>query len=221
MFLKFKIKRLIVISLFVYAHSYATEINAETLRLKSLTATRTDKAPVVDGVIDDLVWSNAQLLDDFIQYEPYNLVPASVKTQVRVLYDDNNIYIAFENFDPDPNGIMTRMSRRDDYEQIDKNTDWVGFGFDSNDDDLTGNWFMLTAAGVQLDVSINETRGFRSAYDISWNAVWDGETSIHSEGWSAEIRIPFNVFQFSKDSEQVWGATFQSCLLYTSDAADE
>ena len=62
---------------------------------------------------------------------------------------------------------------------------------------------------VQLDVSINETRGFRSAYDISWNAVWDGETSIHSEGWSAEIRIPFNVFQFSKNSEQVWGATFQ------------
>ena len=204
MFLKFKIKRLIVVSLFAYAHSYATEINAETLRLKSLKATRTDKAPVVDGVIDDLVWSNAQLLDDFIQYEPYNLVPASVKTQVRVLYDDNNIYIAFENFDPDPDGIMTRMSRRDDYEQIDKNTDWVGFGFDSNDDDLTGNWFMLTAAGVQLDVSINETRGFRSAYDISWNAVWDGETSIHSEGWSAEIRIPFNVFQFSKNSEQVW-----------------
>ena len=93
MFLKFKIKRLIVVSLFAYAHSYATEINAETLRLKSLKATRTDKAPVVDGVIDDLVWSNAQLLDDFIQYEPYNLVPASVKTQVRVLYDDNNIYI--------------------------------------------------------------------------------------------------------------------------------
>ena len=80
MFLKFKIKRLIVVSVFVYAHSYATEINAETLRLKSLKATRTDKAPVVDGVIDDLVWSNAQLLDDFIQYEPYNLVPASVKT---------------------------------------------------------------------------------------------------------------------------------------------
>ena len=59
MFLKFKIKRLIVVSLFAYAHSYATEINAEMLRLKSLKATRTDKAPVVDGVLDDLVWSNA------------------------------------------------------------------------------------------------------------------------------------------------------------------
>ena len=209
MFTKFKFSQIIFICLFAQTYTYATEVNAETLRLKFLKATRTDIVPVIDGKIDDEVWTNAQPLDDFIQYEPFNLVPASVKTEVRVLYDNNNIYIAFENYDPNPNGIMTRMSRRDDYEQIDKNTDWVGFGFDSNDDDLTGNWFMLTAAGVQLDVSINEARGFRSAYDISWNAVWDGKTSIHSEGWSAEIRIPFNIFQFSKDSDQIWGATFQ------------
>ena len=59
--------------------------------------------PVIDGKIDDEVWSNAKPVDDFLQFEPYNLVPASVKTEVRVLYDNNNIYIAFENFDPDPN----------------------------------------------------------------------------------------------------------------------
>ena len=205
--LKYTISTYIFLASLTY--TYASEVKAETLKFKSLKASRTNEAPTIDGKIDDEVWSKAEPLDDFIQFEPYNLSPASVKTEVRVLYDDNNIYIAFENFDPDPTSIMTRMNRRDDYEQIDKNTDWVGFGFDSNNDDLTGNWFMLTAAGVQLDVSINETRGFRSAYDISWNAVWDGETSIHSKGWSAEIRIPFNVFKFSKDSDQLWGGTFQ------------
>ena len=104
---------------------------------------------------------------------------------------------------------MSRMSRRDDFEGMEKNVDWVGFGIDSNNDDMTGNWFMLSAAGVQLDVSVNESGGWRDKYDMSWNAVWDGETSIHSEGWSAEIRVPFNVFQYTKDSSQIWGGTFQ------------
>ena len=153
--LKYTISTYIFLASLTY--TYASEVKAETLKFKSLKAFRTNEAPTIDGKIDDEVWSKAEPLDDFIQFEPYNLSPASVKTEVRVLYDDNNIYIAFENFDPDPTSIMTRMNRRDDYEQIDKNTDWVGFGFDSNNDDLTGNWFMLTAAGVQLDVSINET----------------------------------------------------------------
>ena len=139
----------------------------------------------------------------------YNLESPSVETEVRVLYDDYYVYIAFQNYDPDPSSIMDRISRRDDYEAIEKSVDWVGFGIDSNNDDMTGNWFMLTAAEVQLDVSINESGGWRDKYDISWNAVWDGKTQIHSEGWSAEIRVHINVLQFSKNEIQTWGGTFQ------------
>ena len=185
------------------------EVDSDALRYKSMSAVRTDLAPKIDGNLDDEVWVNAVALDDFIQYEPYNLKPPTVETEVRVLYDDNYVYIAFQNFDPDPSSIMDRISRRDDFEAIEKNVDWVGFGIDSNNDDMTGNWFMLTAAGVQLDVSINESGGWRDKYDISWNAVWDGKTQIHSEGWSAEIRVPFNVFQFTKNEVQTWGGTFQ------------
>ena len=188
---------------------HSEEIAAETLRFKTLNAVRTETAPMIDGNIDDEVWTKAKPVDDFLQFEPYNLVPASVRTEVRVLYDDDNLYIAFKNFDPNPSSVMKRMSRRDNYEVIGEQTDWFGFGLDSNNDDLTGYWFMLSAAEVQLDVSINETGGWRNMYDPSWDAVWDGKTSTHSEGWSAEIRIPFNVFQFTKDNEQVWGGTFQ------------
>ena len=187
----------------------SSEIESDALRFKSMSAVRTNTSPKIDGNLDDAEWANAIVLDDFIQYEPYNLESPSVETEVRVLYDDYYVYIAFQNYDPDPSSIMDRISRRDDYEAIEKSVDWVGFGIDSNNDDMTGNWFMLTAAEVQLDVSINESGGWRDKYDISWNAVGDGKTQIHSEGWSAEIRIPFNVFQFSKNEIQTWGGTFQ------------
>ena len=186
-----------------------SEVDSRALKFKSMSAVRTATPPIIDGVLNDAVWSNAVVLSDFIQFDPYNLQAATVKTEVRVLYDNDYLYIAFQNFDPDPSSIMDRVSRRDDFEAVEKNTDWVGFGFDSNNDDMTGNWFMLSAAGVQLDVSVNESGGWRDKYDISWNAVWDGKTQIHSEGWSAEIRVPFNVFQFSQDDVQTWGGTFQ------------
>ena len=203
--------------LFIYSFIVASNIDDDSkkidpskLKLKVMTAVRTNTPPEIDGLLDDIVWADAVVLDDFIQFEPYNLAPASVRTEFRLLYDDDYLYLAFKNFDPDPSKIMTRMSRRDDFEGIEKNADWIGIGIDSNDDDRTGNWFVLSAGGVQTDVSINEGGSRdRDKFDMSWNAVWDGKTSINSEGWTAEIRIPFNVFQFTKDEVQNWGATFQ------------
>ena len=141
-----------------------SEVDSRALKFKSMSAVRTATPPIIDGVLNDAVWSNAVVLSDFIQFDPYNLQAATVKTEVRVLYDNDYLYIAFQNFDPDPSSIMDRVSRRDDFEAVEKNTDWVGFGFDSNNDDMTGNWFMLSAAGVQLDVSVNESGGWRDKY---------------------------------------------------------
>ena len=86
---------------------HSEEIAAETLRFKTLNAVRTETAPMIDGNIDDEVWTKAKPVDDFLQFEPYNLVPASVRTEVRVLYDDDNLYIAFKNFDPIRESIPT------------------------------------------------------------------------------------------------------------------
>ena len=78
------------------------------LKFKSYSGSRTDIPPIIDGNIDDDAWNNATLLDDFLQFEPYNLISPTVRTEVRVLYDDNNLYIAFINFDPNPDKIMLR-----------------------------------------------------------------------------------------------------------------
>ena len=178
------------------------------LKFKSYAGSRTDIPPIIDGNIDDDAWNNATLLDDFLQFEPYNLIAPTVRTEVRVLYDDNNLYIAFINFDPNPDKIMLRRARRDDWRAgFDFNADWVGVGIDSRNDDKTGYWFAVNAAEVQLDVAISGDG--HGGFDGTWNAVWDSKVSINDEGWSAEIKIPFNVFQFSKSNIQEWGASFQ------------
>jgi len=178
------------------------------LKYKIAKATRVSKPPVIDGIIDDLSWSDAFIIDEFLQFEPYNLEAPSVHTEARVLYDDEYLYIAFNNVDPNPENIMKRLARRDDWESgFGSNSDWVGIGIDSRNDDKTGYWFAVNAAEVQVDVVIAGEG--HDAFDSTWNVVWESKVSHNANGWSAEIRIPFNVFQFSKNDIQEWGASFQ------------
>ena len=183
-------------------------IDDSQLRYKVAKAERISTPPIIDGILDDNAWNQAAIVDQLVQHEPFNLHAPSVETEIRVLYDDNYLYIAFNNFAPNPENISARIGRRDDWRSIENNSDWVGVGIDSNNDDKTGYWFTLSAAEVQLDAAMTEGRGM-GGFDITWNAVWEGKTSLHEEGWSAEIKIPFNVFQFSKSNIQTWGASFQ------------
>jgi len=181
-------------------------IDDSQLRYKVAKAERISTPPIIDGILDDNAWNQAAIVDQLVQHEPFNLHAPSVETEIRVLYDDNYLYIAFNNFAPNPENISARIGRRDDWRSIENNSDWVGVGIDSNNDDKTGYWFTLSAAEVQLDAAMTEGRGM-GGFDITWNAVWEGKTSLHEEGWSAEIKIPFNVFQFSKSNIQTWGAS--------------
>ncbi len=102
-----------ILLLFLTSISFADESKSRgivddytKLKEKIYTSTRTDTPPVIDGNLDDKAWSNAVLLDDFLQFEPYNLIAPTVRTEVRILYDDDNIYVAFNIFDPNPDMIM-------------------------------------------------------------------------------------------------------------------
>ncbi|MBN4081420.1 carbohydrate binding family 9 domain-containing protein, partial [Caldithrix abyssi] len=178
------------------------------LKYKVALVARTDNPPKIDGVIDDTSWGNAPLIDEFLQRVPFNLDPPSVRTDVRVLYDDQYLYVSFYNYDPEPAKIMGRLARRDDWMTgFGFNSDWVGIGIDSRNDDKTGYWFGVNAAELQLDAAISGEG--KEAYDRTWNAVWNSKVARHDDGWSAEFRIPFNVFQYSKNEIQEWGVSFR------------
>jgi hypothetical protein len=152
--------------------------------------------PVIDGLIDDACWDKVDWQGDFIQREPLDGKPPSQNTRFRILYDDNNIYVAIRAYDSIPSEIVTRLSRRDN-----SDGDRTGIMFDSYDDNLTAFGFAVTASGVKFDLmEIND-----GTDDMSWDAIWLAKTHIDTEGWTAEFRIPLSQVRFAKKDEMVWG----------------
>ncbi len=179
-----------------------SNIDPATLHLKVAYAVRISSPPVIDGDLSDSVWREGIPITDLLQVEPDNLMPPTKLTEVRILYDDKNLYVSFRNFDSEPDKIMRRLARRDMWmEAAANNADWVSIAFDSRNDNRTGYSFMVNAAGVELDAYIYND----DDYDISWNGVWDAKVKVDSLGWTVEYRIPFYLFWFSDELEQTWG----------------
>ena len=188
-----------------------SDFDPGTLVLKEILAKRTDTPPQIDGNISDSVWDQTTIISDFFQTEPEDLTQPTEKTDVKILYDDNNIYVAFMNYDSDPDAIVSRFSRRDTWASSGSwrggsasgvnNSDWIGVAIDSRDDNLTGYSFIVNAAGSKLDTYMYDD----SRYDMSWDGVWDAEVQRNEKGWSVEFRLPFSLFNFSNSKEQTWG----------------
>ena len=179
-------------------------INPSQLRFREIVATRTSVPPIIDGIIDDEVWENAKIENEFVQFEPYNLSVPSERTEIRLMYDNDHVYIAVNNYDSEPEKITGILNRRDRWmEAFDTHSDWVGIAFDSNNDDRTGYWFAVNPAGSRMDVYVSG-EGMK-AFNPSWDAVWEFKTALHDQGWSVEMKIPFSVFQFDANKNEDWG----------------
>jgi hypothetical protein len=164
---------------------------------KRYKATQIATAPVIDGVVNDLVWQEGEWTDDFTQYEPYNGKTPSQRTEFKILFDENNLYVALKSFDTSPDSIIKRLTRRDDADG-----DMIGIVFDSFHDLRTGFMFGVSAGGVKFDqMFTNDGENNDSSWDPNW---WAG-TSINNEGWVAEMKIPFSQLRFEKTSGDAWG----------------
>jgi len=154
--------------------------------------------PKIDGIFDDESWANVAWEDDFKQYQPNEGDAPSQKTSFKILYDNDNIYIAIKAFDTETDKIERRMTRRDGREG-----DMVGVHLDTYFDKRTAFAFFVNAAGVKNDgIMTNDGDG---EDDTSWDPIWDVETSIDSEGWNAEMKIPLSQLRFAKKDKQLWG----------------
>jgi len=167
---------------------------------KTMSAVRVETAPPrVDGLLDDSIWGAAPVASGFTQVRPEEGEPATEKTTVQVVYDNDAIYFGIMCHDSEPNRITSRLGRRDAWLE----TDQVSVNLDPHFDRRTGFAFTLAPSGWKSDARLYND-GDR---DHTWDGVWEGEAAIHKGGWSAEYRIPYHVLRFSQKDKYVWGVT--------------
>jgi hypothetical protein len=175
------------------------------LARRSLTAVRINgERPVIDGRLDEPAWSPAPVAAGFTQNRPRPGAPSVLRSEARVLVDDEAIYIGLTYFDPEPAKILAPLARRDD-ETI---SDWSFVEIDSRHDRRSGFSFGVNPRGVQVDgLWVDDI-----VYDPSWNAVWESAARMNADGWTVEVRIPFSQLAFSLPpgdrTEMIWGINF-------------
>ncbi len=211
-----------VVFFFALASTGAADggFDPSALSLREIFAERIKTPPNIDGDISDPVWEKAEVLTSFLQTQPQDLSRPTERTEVRLLYDEENIYVAFMNFDSDADAVVSRFARRDSWSWSQggrkggsvsgiNNSDWVGIALDSRNDNLTGYSFIVNAAGSKLDTYIyDDTR-----YDTSWDGVWDAKVRKLDDGWSAEFKLPFSLFNFPDYKDQIWGVSLRRFIL--------
>ncbi|MBC8088479.1 MAG: carbohydrate binding family 9 domain-containing protein, partial [Phycisphaerae bacterium] len=168
---------------------------------RRMQAHRVETAIHIDGKLDEAGWTSVRAEGDFTTQWPRDRAPASEKTEVRVLYDRDAIYVGVRLFDSRPDSIAAQLARRD---VTGIYSDWVHVVIDSYRDRRTGFRFSVNPKGVQKDVRHFDDR----MEDVNWDAVWQVETTVDSLGWVAEYRIPLSQLRYGQadaNGARMWG----------------
>ncbi len=180
----------------------------------SAAAVLTSTPPRIDGRLDEEIWQSAPVLTDFLQREPFEGQPASERTEVRILYDRDALYIGAWLYDRDPSGIVVGESRRDTDLS---DSDALLIILDTYLDRQNGFVFGTTPAGIEYDgqvtregqggllVQTRQQAGSGGGFNKNWDGDWQVATSRDAEGWYAELRIPFSTLRYSGSGNQIWG----------------
>ncbi len=182
--------------LFSQADSVKSVDQANLFPQRSMKAVRITVAPKIDGVLADSCWTLSEVASDFIQRELRPDEPSEQKEEVRLIYDDEAIYISAQMYDVSPDSVLRELSTRDN----EANADLFGVFFDTYNDDINAYGFFVTSAGTQIDA-----RYSIDGQDFDWNAVWISQVKINEQGWAIEMKIPYSALRFSKKEVQTWG----------------
>ncbi|MDR7371818.1 DUF5916 domain-containing protein [Flavobacterium aquidurense] len=169
---------------------------------KVLQAQQTPQNITIDGKLDEPAWENVPVATDFIMFEPDNgkPIPDTKKTDIKVLYNNDAIYIAAIMYDDEPHKILKEISQRDNF----GTADIFGVFINGFNDGQQNFEFFVSAADVQGDCIMTDAIG----EDYSWDAVWLSKARITDQGWVVEIKIPYAALRFSGENKQIWGINF-------------
>jgi hypothetical protein len=166
---------------------------------RQLAAKRTNASIKIDGKLEESIWKETTPATNFIEFRPNfgGQEEQETRTEVYLVYDNTAIYIAGYCHEKNKDSISKELVGRD---RIGVN-DYVGVTFDTYYDKINGFGFFVTPLGEQFDAKYSATNG----EDGSWNAVWDSETQLVSDGWTFEMRIPYSAIRFVSKENQTWG----------------
>ncbi|MCD0470848.1 DUF5916 domain-containing protein [Flavobacterium sp. JAS] len=169
---------------------------------KVLQTQSTSQSITIDGKLDESAWKNASIATDFVMYDPDNgkPIPENRKTDIKVLYNNDAIYIGAMLYDDEPTKILKEISQRDNF----GTADLFGVFINGFNDGQQNFEFFVSAADVQGDCIMTDANG----EDYSWDAVWISKAKITDKGWVVEIKIPYAALRFSGENKQTWGINF-------------
>ncbi len=165
-------------------------------------ATRIDpkEAPKVDADLSDAVWAKAPVLSEFYQLEPQEGAPGSERTELRILYDENNLYFAVHAYDREPGKITAKVKARDGGIDID---DIIRIYIDPNSTRRDGYIFEINPLGSRREGLIQNN------HDVlyEWDTLWEAKAKIVADGWVAEAAIPMRSLSYARGRTD-WGFDF-------------
>src|SRR5689334_3624363 len=158
------------------------------------------QAPTIDGDLSDPAWANATVLDDFRQREPMPGAPATERTVVRIMFDENNLYFGIYAYDSQPDQIIARAMARDG-ELFTGDT--IGITLDPGLTRRNAYSFDVSPSGGRADSLL-----LNNADDLDeWDPIWTARARIVADGWVAEMAIPFRSLSY-EDEQGLWGFEF-------------
>jgi hypothetical protein len=180
-----------------------------------IEAQRTTRPPDIDGIFGETEWDGAALVDVFTQQEPSIGEPATERTEVRILYDAERLYLALHAYDSDPSAIIATEMRRDSTRILDE--DNFQIILDTFRDSRSGYMFVTNPLGAKLEQQIFEegggnARGSASNINRNWDGVWTVAARRTDDGWAAEIAIPMVTVRSPEMADQAWGINFMRSI---------
>jgi hypothetical protein len=165
-------------------------------KAEALRVTRFEKAPVVDGLLDEEVWKTAAVMRDFYQTRPGDNTAPSQPTEVLVGYDEKTFYVAFRAHD-EAGKVRATVAKRDSV----FDDDWVGITLDTFNDQRRAYTFIFNPLGVQADAVHTEGRG----EDYSVDVVMESKGVVTDKGYTVEVAIPFKSLRYEAGKGKFWG----------------
>ena len=197
-----KIAKYFVFLSYIFLFPICVRATPEPIEYRA-EAYRTFQSIEIDGDFSETDWQHAKPINQFVQTEPDEGVPITESTEVRILYDDKNIYFGFTCSSSHRDHIVANEMRRDADDL--RENDNVFILLDTYNDKRNGVFFRITPLGAMQDIALTNSGDSRNE---SWDAVWDCRSKINDTHWTTEISIPFSQLRFKRSDSMAWGVNF-------------